>query len=650
MEKRQMRPLLLVFLVIGFAAICATILGVVFTQTSPAFRYDLVRPSERAPTSAPPTGPPTTAPPPTSASVPPTTASPTGAPTTGAPTFAALAMTCPADLTVTLGSSLELTYTGGSPVVTGGCSTPVLQYQDVIAGAGIPSIARSPSQPLANLFLWATQQAPGGPGPVQGAQVSVSPTHLVWTTQWEGLGAQASVVDRLLPGTVLSSFFLNTLPNVNASCSVPAADAQATVLWDAEANRWIAAQWANSTIDGGSLLCLYLSWTSNPAGPYEGFSSWFPQQSARFQLGVWGRTYAITRSQEAMPMAMRPLCVVDREAFLTFNATLDPNATEPGVFCDAPLNAVAHPGWGGWSPVHADSERPGADSAESAGAGTAGAVFLRPIDDEYQLGSMMTPNTDYIEVEHWYNLNWTTQTHGTVRYRLSVADFSQQPGTLCGDTCVPTPTGTRLNAQMGSLMPRPTYRRIAATGQESVVLVWTSHSNDVNVTRFYWAELRWQTPTTQQQEPVWIPYQQGVSPVDDGIHRFLPSACMDANGTVAIGYSVSSNTSVYPGLWATSRLGNDALGTLRQSIMLHEGALGSIISPADPAWGPAWNMACDPGVGRWFYFSGAVSDLATVRVTHLDRLRVLGEIVERHWRADDYCGNQVNCTQYITTI
>ena len=91
-------------------------------------------------------------------------------------------------------------------------------------------------------------------------------------------------------------------------------------------------------------------------------------------------------------------------------------------------------------------------------------------------------------------------------------------------------------------------------------------------------------------------------------------------------------------------------GTLRDSIMLHEGALGSIISPADPEWGPAWTMACDPGVGRWFYFSGAVSDLSEVRVTHLDRLRVLGEIVERHWRADDYCGNGVNCTQYITTV
>lgn len=637
-------------LVLGFFVICVSILVLTTTQTSPAFRYDGVRPSHRAPTAAPGTASPTAAPP-TAATTAPTTASPTGAPTTASPTFAPLLITCPTDITKVLGSSLEVTFTGGSAAATGGCTTPVIQYADSIVGTGMPSIARSPSQPLSNLFLWATQSHASTP--TGGASVSVSPTHVVWTTQaaLPTQGAHVAVVNRTLPGTMISSFFLNTLSNLDSACSVPAQDVaqmgQGVVVWDAEANRWLAAQWANSTT---ALLCVYLSWGADPAGPYEGVSYAFPQRSSRFQLGVWGRTYALTLSEDAMPAAAEPLCVVDRDSFLVFNATADPNATVPGIFCDAPLNAVAHPAWGGWSPVHADAEPPVSTSSESAGAGTAGAVFLRPIDDEYQLGSMITPTTDYVEVEHWYNLNWTTQTHGTVRYRVSVADFSQRPGTGCGALCVPTPAGTLLGAQMGSLMPRPTYRRIYATGQESIVLVLTSHSNDVELARFYWFELRWLTPTNQLTEPQWLLYQQGVSPSGDGVHRFLPSACMDANGTIAIGYSVSSNSSVYPGLWATSRLGNDALGTLRDSIMLHEGALGSVISPVDPLWGPAWTMACDPGVGRWFYWSGAVSDLATIRVTHLDRLRVLGEIVERRWRADDYCGNSANCTQYITTV
>jgi hypothetical protein len=466
-------------------------------------------------------------------------------------------------------------------------------------------------------------------------------------------GGQVSIVNRTVPGSVIATFSISSLSNVNSQCATPREDSRATLLWDAEANRWLAAQWANTT-NTTSLLCLYLSWGANPAGPYEGFAHNFSHFSKSFQLGVWGRAYALTLSEEMMP-AQGALCVVDRLSFLDFNYTNDVNATIPGLFCNPALNTVMRPAYGGWSPLHADSERPlaGTGGAEAAGADTAGAVFMRPIDDEYQLMSTMTPNTDYIEVEHWYNINWTTQTHGTVRYRNAVADFSQAPGTLCGTSCVPTPTGEFLNAQAGSFMPRPTYRRIPAAGggtQESVVLVLTSHSNDVDISRFYWFELRWRAPTTQQTEPVWILQQQGISTFNDSVHRFLPSTCMDANGTIAIGYSVSNNATVYPGLWATSRLGNDESGTLRSSIMLHEGALGSIISPLDPAWGPAWSMACDPGVGRWFYFTGAVSDLATPRVTHLDRIRVLGEIVERHWRANDYCGNSVNCTQYITSV
>jgi hypothetical protein len=253
--------------------------------------------------------------------------------------------------------------------------------------------------------------------------------------------------------------------------------------------------------------------------------------------------------------------------------------------------------------------------------------------------------TDQLEVEHWYNLNWTTSTYGAIRYKFSVLDFVQASN---GPVEVPTPTANFLNVTTGVLTPRLSYRRIPATGQESVVATLTSSGGGGDLTRFYWFELRWTTPTTLMTEPLWVLYQQGVSSLDDGLHKYLPAACMDANGTIAIGYGASNNQTVYPGLWATSRLGNDPNGTLRIPTSLHEGAVGSIISPL--AWGPSWSMACDPVEARWFYFSGAVSDLGNDRVTWLDRLRVLGEIVERRWRADDYCGGSDNCTQYITSV
>jgi hypothetical protein len=539
--------------------------------------------------------------------------------------------------------------------------------QDVDSGAHrIPTLMtmkkdnlqseRSPSFSYSNLFLAAAQSSNTE---VQGAGVAVSPDWVLWTT-----GLLVSVVNKTLPGTVVASFLLPSLGLGN--CSSGTANGGAQVSWDHEAQRWIAAHYGGT----GDVFCVYVSLTSDPTGAYHTLGYANMAETSFFQLAVWGRTYAITLDEsglDGLPIPSNPLCVLDREAVLawnetfveyvsTFNETTNVTTVEavvqptplPGLFCGAALNPLTH--LTRWTPVHAQQEAPPAGSTESSGAGTPGAVFMRAIDDEYQFGETLTPLTDQLEVEHWYNLNWTTATYGVIRYKFSVADFSQAPGTVCGAACVPTPTSTYLNASTGILMPKLSYRRIPATGQESVVATLSSHSNDDDIARYHWFELRWAIPTTIQSEPIWLLYQQGVSPTDDGLHKFLPAACMDANGTIAIGYSVSNNQTVYPGLWATSRLGNDPNNTLRIPASLHEGALGSVISPLSPVWGPAWTMACDPSEARWFYFSGAVSDLGSDRVTWLDRIRVLGEIVERRWRADDYCGSSDNCTQYITTI
>lgn len=665
--------------IVAFILVVVVSIVVTLTVPSPQTRYNLNLPNPTPPTTAPPTFPPTFAP--TTAML---TNAPTGPPTlapSAAPTFPAVVINCPNDVTVTLGTSLESTFTGGAATATGGCSTPVIQYTDIIVG-GSPTIfsrwkapkkahaaarqvkdtqqgvmatamegdsgsarmpilivthdmekkrafARSPSVPLSNLFLAATQST--GLANQGATGVAVSPQWVVWSTESERI----SVVDRSVPGTLVASFLLSSLGSGN--CSAASATNAPQVAWDNEAQRWIMA---HSSAVLSNVLCVYVSETSDPMGPYHSLVYADITTGTGFYLAIWGHTYVITLDESTIPVPSKPMCVLDREAVLAWNGT---NPVLPGLFCGSALNPLTH--LTRWSPMHADQTPPPL-ATESSGAGTPGAVFFRAIDDEYQFGETLTPMTDQLEVEHWYNLNWTVGTYGVIRYKFSVADFSQAPGILCGRSCVPTPTATFLNAT--TLMPKLVYRYIPATGQESAVVTLNSHSNDDDLTRFYWFELRWKTPTTLATEPIWLLYQQGVSSTTDGLHKFLPAACMDANGTIAIGYSASNNQTVYPGLWATSRLGNDPNNTLRVPISLHEGAVGSVIP--NSGWGPAWSMACDPVGARWFYFSGAVSDLGNDRITWLDRIRVLGEIVERQWRADDYCGSSANCTQYITTV
>lgn len=694
--------MLCLFVVLIVVAVTVTI-----TVPSPAFRAELITPAPNPPTTAAPTAPPTPAPTLPNATEAPT-APPTNAPT-DAPTSAPLAIVCPADVTVVLGTSLEPTYTGGPPVASGGCSTPVLQYTDSIVGTGMPSIARnakpratnpmlqrqraellqgdlvepdpaasgsgrmpvtvapepltrrhvvparSPSFSFSNLYQSnQTQQTAA----TEGAILAVGLDHVVLLTHESG-GWLATVYTKSLAS--VTSFYVHSLGSGN--CSTGSSNATPQVAWDHVAQRWLLAQYAASPAD---TLCVYASHTLDPAGPYHALAYSSVPSTSLAQLAVWGRTYALTLDESGVTPPAKPLCVMDRTAVLawnetfqqeiaTFNDTTNVTTYEnvtvatplPGLFCAGALNPLPH--LTRWTPAHAEQDPPNATSSENSGAGTPGAVFFRAVDDEYQFNETMTPLTDQLEVEHWYNLNWTSATYGAIRYKFSVLDFDQRPGVGCGAVCVPTPTTTKLGAQNGVLMPRLSYRRIPATGQESLVATLSSHSNGADVARFYWFEVRWLVPTTQQTNPIWVLYQQGVSNSSDGLHKFLPSACMDANGTVAFVYSVSNNASVYPALWATSRLGNDPNGTVRDALQLHPGALGSVIG-ASPAWGPHWTMACDPVESRWFYAAGAVSDLANPRVTWIDRLRVLGEIVQRTWRADDYCQHTVNCSQYILEV
>ncbi len=691
--------------ILGFLLFSAVVISVTLALRiqPPTVRNDLVVPLTFPPT---PSSPPTTSTTAATTTIASTSAAPTTSAASTTTPIPDVLITCPPDVTVVLGFSLSPTYTSGSANASGGCTVPVVQYVDTVvstspvrsywssplppldgggggglrnskkqpptkrfgptdqsglpiqdAGPGAESVTpvlvpfpqsdddggdkrRSPSFSAQNLVVQGTPLSVSNTGaPVPSATAAVGPNHVVMTVN-SASGATVVITDKST--VALGSFVLNTLAGSGNCSTTTVGDGQ--VVWDSEANLWLLMEFG---VAGSNTLCIYASTTSDPTGSYNSFAYYFgPTHTASAaKLGVWRSVYGITLNLSPTFVGDNPMsmCVLHRNETLSF--VPGPNATAPSIFCAAPYNGRL-PGFSTlineWTPIHAESSVPAA--TESADSDSIGAVFFRHIDDEYHYGAN-TPSFDIIEVEHWYNINFTAATYQAIRYQVSVLDFRSENGTCPSPTaCIPTPTAQYVDPMRSVLMQRISYKYIPATGQESAVFTLTSHANGTAVARVYWFELRWMSPILNTPA-LWVKYQEGVLPFNDTIHRWMGAIGIDGNGTIALVYSASS-ASVYPSLYVTDRLGNDPLGQMRQPLLLFSGGLGSVI-PSNQ-WGEYYSVSTDPTQSRNFYVTGQISSNTYPWVAKLVKVRVLAETVERNWTANDYCGHSTSCVQTIT--
>ena len=346
---------------------------------------------------------------------------------------------------------------------------------------------------------------------------------------------------------------------------------------------------------------------------------------------MWNNAYALSINS-----TVDGLCVIDRDEML--------NGTFSG-FCATPLSGTL-PAFTtqSWAPLSIDGDSPKPPTITENGFGDGiGAVFMRHRDDELHNGET-TPAFDIIDVEHWSSINFTAQTYLTLRYPISVEDFdSSYAGCPTMSECIPTP-GVHLYAGREYLTHQLLYRNRGPLEEEKVVGAFVSHVNGVDVARVRWFELSFKQPAPSIA-PQFTLFEEGVTPFDDGLHRWLPSIAQDANGTDVLVYNFANATTM-PGLAATYRVFSDPIGTTRtEHISFNADPMQP--APVSGGWGQYASLhTWADGPQRWFFASASYLDAGNWNNV-LYRLKVEGEIINRTWTAEDGC-NITMCNQIIT--
>ena len=363
------------------------------------------------------------------------------------------------------------------------------------------------------------------------------------------------------------------------------------VLHDQLADRWILTQFTTAGLGvpaGTFYNCVAVSTSPDPTGSYYRYAfSTGPNFPDYPKYGVWPNAYFVT-TREFGPVAFAGIGVygLERQKMLKGNPTaravsvLVPPGDQPWITGD------------GWLPADWDgTRRPPAGSPN---------YIVGTQDDEGPYGAPF----DAINLFQ-FDVSWgpTPTASFAQTAQLPVAEFdSIYP--CVGRQCIPQPD-TDVALDILSYRQRPTWR-LAYRNFGSYESLVTSQSVEARpgIAGMRWYELR--RPGNQP-----IVYQQGTYAPADDLNRWMGSIAQDKKGNMALGYSVSSETT-YPGIRYTGRLKNDVPNQMPQGEGTIVEGSGSQTDPA-ARWGDYTSMNIDPRDDCRFWYVNQYYDTTSGR-------------------------------------
>ncbi len=307
-------------------------------------------------------------------------------------------------------------------------------------------------------------------------------------------------------------------------------DGDPIVLYDHLANRWLISQFVFTSSPVRE--CIAISMTGDPvAGGYFAYDfdlSTVPNGIDYPKFGLWPDAYYMgTNGNYASGAAV----AFDRVSMLA-------GSPATAQFFGTPADGAAPSRF----MLPSDLKGP----APPAGAPN---VFLRFIDDG-EFGGV-----DRLQLVE-FHVNFATPALSTFT-ALSDLATNAFDSNLCGFgfriPCIAQPgTSQLLDTLRGEPMYPLVYRNFG-TNERLIV------SHDVKISGH--AGIRWYE--LRKTAGAWSIFQQGDwSP--DATNRWMGSMSMDKLGDIALGYSVSDGSSVFPGIRYTGRLQSDAAGVMTQ--------------------------------------------------------------------------------------
>lgn len=375
----------------------------------------------------------------------------------------------------------------------------------------------------------------------------------------------------VIPLTSIGALF-STIPGPCANSE----DGDPIVLYDQFADRWILSEFCTVANPNNHQL-IAVSKTSDPTGAYYLYDFMMPNNKFNDypKFGVWSDGYYMTDNQfnqAGTQFLGAGLFAFDRAKMLAG----DPTASF--IYFDKAEGCPGACQFGGMLPADIDGFTP-----PPAGAP---APFIQFDADEFGA-------TDSLRIFD-FHADFAVPGNSTLVERtgspLAVAAFDPREVPNGSRNIIPQPPpGVAVDVISDRLMNRLAYRNYGT--HESITV---NHSVNAAVNPAFRAGVRYYEIRKTTPSGAYAVQEQGTmsGAPGDTIHRWMGSAAMNAAGSLAVGYSVSS-ASVFPGIRYAGRLAGDPAGSLAQGeATLVNGTSSQTHSSG--RWGDYSDLTVDP--------------------------------------------------------